>query len=161
MTDVFDRGIPWTRMMLRSGTMTTTLNVTPIQRLSVGLVGLTLLALLTAAILPPMVIAAVALVLTVTLLNLDLYRFYFKQRGLWFTLRVIPMHWVYFLLRFKRSRTHVYFIYSSKTGQSLRLFQLTDAVRMSRRVDEAFEWLTKPRARACRRGSGAEQCVQA
>ena len=96
MTDVFDRGIPWTRMMLRSGTMTTTLNVTPIQRLSVGLVCLTLLALLTAAILPPMVIAAVALVLTVTLLNLDLYRFYLKQRGLWFTLRVIPMHWVYF-----------------------------------------------------------------
>jgi hypothetical protein len=43
-----------------------------------------------------MVIAAVALVLTVTLLNLDLYSFYLKQRGLWFTLRVIPMHWVYF-----------------------------------------------------------------
>ena len=44
-----------------------------------------------------MVITAVALALIVTLLNLNLYGFYFEKRGLWFTLRVVPMHWVYFL----------------------------------------------------------------
>ena len=49
-TDVFDRGIPWTRLILRSGATICTLNVTPVQRLSVGLVYLTLLAMLTAAL---------------------------------------------------------------------------------------------------------------
>ena len=96
-TDVFDRGVPWTRLMLRTGTMISTLNVTPLQRLSVGLVYLTFLALLTAARWPAMLIAAAALALIVTLLNLDLYRFFLKRRGLWFTVRVIPMHWIYFL----------------------------------------------------------------
>ena len=75
-----------------------TLNVTPVQRLSVGLVYLTTFALLTASALADDAgITAATLALIVTLLNLDLYRFYLKRRGLWFTLRVVPMHWVYFL----------------------------------------------------------------
>jgi Glycosyl transferase family 2 len=96
-TDVFDRGIPWTRLILRSDATICTLNVTPVQRLSVVLVCLTLLALLTAALWPSMAITAAALALIVTLLNLDFYRFFLRQRGFWFMLRVIPMHWVYFL----------------------------------------------------------------
>jgi glycosyltransferase involved in cell wall biosynthesis len=96
-TDVFNRGIPWTRLILRSEATICTLNVTPVQRLSVGLVYLTLLGMLTAALEPTMVIAAAATALIVTLLNLDFYRFYLKRRGLWFTLRVVPMHWLYFL----------------------------------------------------------------
>ena len=96
-TDIFDRGIPWTRSMLRARAVGSTLNVTPIQRLSVGLVYLTSFALLTAARWPTMLITAATLALIVTLLNLDLYRFYLKRRGLWFALRVVPMHWVYFL----------------------------------------------------------------
>jgi hypothetical protein len=96
-TDVFDRGIPWTRLILRSGVTVCTLNVTPVQRLSVGLVYFTLLGMFTAALEPTMVIAAAATGLISTLLNLDLYRFYLKRRGLWFTLRVVPMHWVYFI----------------------------------------------------------------
>ena len=37
-TDIFDRGVPWTQLMLQADAMTSTLNVTPVQRLSVGLV---------------------------------------------------------------------------------------------------------------------------
>jgi hypothetical protein len=96
-TDVFDRGVPWTRLMLELGVMIGSLNVTPVQRLSVGLVCLTFLEMFTSAPEPAMLIAAAATALIVTLLNRDLYRFYLKQRGLLFTLRVVPMHWVYFL----------------------------------------------------------------
>jgi GT2 family glycosyltransferase len=96
-TDIFDRGVPWMNLMLRAGAMTNTLNVAPVQRLSVGLVCLTLLALLTSALWPSMLIAAAGLASFVTSLNLDLYGFYLKKRGLWFALRAIPMHWVYFL----------------------------------------------------------------
>jgi hypothetical protein len=46
---------------------------------------------------PNSLIAAAALALTVTLLNLEFYRFYLQRQGIWFTLRVAPMHWLYFL----------------------------------------------------------------
>jgi glycosyltransferase involved in cell wall biosynthesis len=96
-TDIFDRGVPWTQLMLRAGAVVSTLNVTPIQRLSVTLVYLTLVALLAAVFWPKVLIAATALILAVTLLNLDFYRFYLHRQGFWFTLRVAPMHWLYFL----------------------------------------------------------------
>jgi glycosyltransferase involved in cell wall biosynthesis len=96
-TDIFDRGVPWTRLMLRAGSVVSTLNVTPVQRLSVALVYLTPLALLAALFWPMALIAAASLALTVTLLNWDFYRFYLKRQGAWFTLRVGPMHWLYFL----------------------------------------------------------------
>jgi glycosyltransferase involved in cell wall biosynthesis len=96
-TDIFDRGVPWTRLMLRAGSVASTLNVTPVQRLSVALVYLTLLVLVAAVFWPKALLAAAALALTVTLLNLDFYRFYLKRQGFWFTLRVAPMHWLYFL----------------------------------------------------------------
>jgi hypothetical protein len=30
-------------------------------------------------------------------LNLDLYWFLYRKRGMWFTLRAIPLHWFYYL----------------------------------------------------------------
>jgi glycosyltransferase involved in cell wall biosynthesis len=96
-TDIFDRGVPWTRLMLRAGSLVSTLNVTPVQRLSVALVYLALAALATAVFFPLALVVAAALAVTVTLLNLDFYRFYLKRQGLLFTLRVLPMHWLYFL----------------------------------------------------------------
>jgi glycosyltransferase involved in cell wall biosynthesis len=96
-TDIFDRGVPWTRLMLRAGAIVSTLNVTPVQRLSVALVYLTMFALLAAIFWSKAVIIAAALALIVTLLNLDFYRFYLNRQGLWFALRVVPMHWLYFL----------------------------------------------------------------
>ncbi|MCI0336966.1 MAG: glycosyltransferase [Acidobacteria bacterium] len=97
MTDIFDRGIPWTRLMLRAGEVVKTLNVTSAQRLSVALTYLTLFVLLAAVLYPKLSLGAAALALTVTLLNLDYYRFLNNRQGLWFTLRVMPLHWLYFL----------------------------------------------------------------
>ncbi len=94
--DVIDRGIPWTRLMLRAGSMVRTLNVASDQRLSVGLVYAALVLVLAAAWWPPAVYGALGLSLVLTLVNLDFYRFFYDRRGLWFTLRVLPLHWLYF-----------------------------------------------------------------
>lgn len=96
-TDIFDRGIPWTRLMLRAGALNGTLNVTRLQRLSVALTCLAALALLAAVFWPKALSAAAAAALAVTLLNLDLYRFFTRRQGLFFALRALPLHWLYFL----------------------------------------------------------------
>ena len=96
-TDILDRGIPWTRLMLRAGEMASTLNVTPVQRLSVALTYLALFALLVAGFWPMALAGTVASAVTITILNLDFYRFLSRHRGFRFTLRAMPMHWLYFL----------------------------------------------------------------
>jgi Glycosyl transferase family 2 len=95
-TDIFDRGVPWTRLMLRAGAMASTLNLKPAQRVSVALAGLTGLAALAALWRPVMLIPAAAFALVVTALNCDFYRFFAAHRGVWFALRVAPLHWLYF-----------------------------------------------------------------
>lgn len=95
-TDIFDRGIPWTRLMLRAGSITKTLNVKPVQRVSVMLAYLTALVLLASIWWPQALLGAAALALGVTGLNLDFYRFFGKRSGLWFAVRVVPLHWFYF-----------------------------------------------------------------
>ncbi|MCI0663000.1 MAG: glycosyltransferase [Acidobacteria bacterium] len=96
-TDIFDRGIPWTRLMLRAGEMVSTLNVTRAQRLSVAFAYLSLILLLATTIYPKALIGAATLALTVTMLNRDFYRFFHRHKGFRFTLKVLPLHWLYFL----------------------------------------------------------------
>jgi GT2 family glycosyltransferase len=95
-TDVFDRGIPWTRLMLRVGAVPDTLNVKPLQRVCVALAYLTALTMASALWFPAAWVAAVLLICVVTALNRDFYRYMASKRGWWFALRVIPLHWLYF-----------------------------------------------------------------
>ena len=95
-TDIFDRGVPWTRLMLRAGALANTLNVKPTQRISVALGYLAPLVVIGALFWPPLWYGAWIPVLLLTILNFDFYRFFFKRTGLLFTLRVLPLHWLYF-----------------------------------------------------------------
>lgn len=95
-TDIFDRGVPWTRLMLRAGAMANTLNVKPSQRLSVALSGLTVLSILPGFFNPWLWLIPLGLFLTVTAINLDFYRFFARRSGWLFALRVVPLHWIYF-----------------------------------------------------------------
>lgn len=96
-TDIFDRGIPWTRLMLRAGASANILNVKTEQRVSVALAYLTGLFVITALWQPLALAVAAASALAVTAINLDFYRYFMARKGLWFTLRVVPLHWLYFL----------------------------------------------------------------
>jgi glycosyltransferase involved in cell wall biosynthesis len=95
-TDVCDRGIPWVRLMWRAGASAHTLNAAPSQRLSVALAYLTVLLLPLATVWPFTGGIAALSALCVMALNLDFYRYFLTRRGVWFTLRVLPLHWLYF-----------------------------------------------------------------
>lgn len=95
-TDIFDRGIPWTQLMLRAGGLARTLNLSISQRVSVALSGAMLLGALAAIWWPAAWVVAAAFALALTLLNLDFYRYFAARGGFWFMLRVVPLHWLYF-----------------------------------------------------------------
>ncbi len=97
-TDLFDRGIPWARLILQNRLLfVNDLNLQTHNRISVVAnyclpLGLAASLLWTQGLV--LVAAVVAFILT---LNIDVYRFFYRKRGLLFTLRVIPLHWLYYL----------------------------------------------------------------
>jgi hypothetical protein len=95
-SDIFDRAVPWTRLMMRAGKIPNALNITTAQRASVTLVYLTALAVAAAIWFPVALAIAGGLVLGVTALNWDFYRYIALHRGVWFALRAMPVHWLYF-----------------------------------------------------------------
>jgi glycosyltransferase involved in cell wall biosynthesis len=96
-SDIFDRGIPWTRLILRGRAFMSDLNLQTHNRVSVVAVYGLLLALAAGFFQPPALFLALALAALLLWLNQDLYRFFYQKRGLPFTLRVIPMHWFYYI----------------------------------------------------------------
>jgi cellulose synthase/poly-beta-1,6-N-acetylglucosamine synthase-like glycosyltransferase len=95
-TDIRDRGIPWVRLLWRAGRRVNILNVTPEQRLSVFLVYL-LVLLAGAAVWQPLAWVGVGVVGgAVTAINLDFYRYLAARCGMWFAVRALPLHWLYF-----------------------------------------------------------------
>ena len=95
-TDVWGRGVPWTRLMLRRGKVVNNLNVTIGQRACVALVYLALLMVPLAAWRPEFLLAAAACGVAVTVMNRHFYRYFAVHRGAWFTVRSAFLHWIYF-----------------------------------------------------------------
>jgi cellulose synthase/poly-beta-1,6-N-acetylglucosamine synthase-like glycosyltransferase len=94
-TDVMRRGVPWTRLILRSGRMPEALNVTSSQRASVLLAILAVFVVLIGVWEPMAFGASVLLLAAVAVLNRSLYQFFYAERGLWFLLGAVPLHWLY------------------------------------------------------------------
>jgi GT2 family glycosyltransferase len=97
VSDVRDRGIPWTQLVLRYGAMANDLNLRAEYRWSVLLAYLALassvLALYDSRFLP----AVPLLLLALTALNRSLYGFFYRQRGVSFAARVWVLHGVHHL----------------------------------------------------------------
>lgn len=97
-SDLFDRGIPWFRLMLSDRTMPSDLNVRARHRCSVVLVFAVVLLCVALSMkqspLSLLLLAAAAGLLVY--LNLDLYRFFARKRGLRFAVQAIPLHWLYY-----------------------------------------------------------------
>ena len=92
VTDVRDRGVPWTQLMHRYGGLRNDLNVTVTYRACVVLAYL-LIASLVAAWKWPWLLAVVPVELAALwLLDRPYYRFFTSRRGLAFTLRWFPFH---------------------------------------------------------------------
>jgi glycosyltransferase involved in cell wall biosynthesis len=100
-SDVIDRAIPWTRLILRERHLPDDLNTRLSQRVSAALVcGVSLLglgALGGAWPLDAWALLALATIVTVVLLNRRLYQFFWRARGPLFTLAIIPLHLLYYI----------------------------------------------------------------
>lgn len=89
-TDIFHRGIPWTRLILSSGSMPNDLNVRWSQRVS------TVLAfVLGGALVLGARYTALASVLALIRLNWPFYSLVSRRQGPWFALRAAPLHFLF------------------------------------------------------------------
>ena len=101
-TDLWRRAVPWTRLMLRQGSMVNDLNVKTRDRISVFLAFLPLLALplaLLPALRPWALLPATGAIVAVLLvaLNAPFFAFLLRRRGPLFALGAVVPYWLYLL----------------------------------------------------------------
>lgn len=94
-SDVLDRGIPWTQLLFRYGAMDDDLNLRVEYRLSVVLAYLVLCSAALALYEPRTIAAIPAALAGLTILNRRYYRYFLRQRGAVFTVRVWALHFVH------------------------------------------------------------------
>lgn len=95
--EIFYRAVPWTQLILRDRYFNADLNLSYANRISVALIFSLFLSLVMSWLIPWSLLLCLVLGLAIVYINRDIYRFFYHKRGLWFTLRVLPWHWLYFL----------------------------------------------------------------
>ncbi len=95
-SDILDRGLPWTRLLLRNRAFVSDLNLQTHNRASVLALYGFLFSLFASFWHPSAIWLASGLVILLLGLNQSLYRFFYRQRGLLFVLKAIPIHWLYY-----------------------------------------------------------------
>ena len=99
-TDIFQRAVPWSNLILSGAGMKDDLNVSGAERLKAGVAGLWFAALfgvLAPPLWPVAPIAAAFLTACVSALNFDLFRFFQRNRGVQFALVATAFHQVYYV----------------------------------------------------------------
>jgi GT2 family glycosyltransferase len=95
-TDIRDRALPWTDLIVRTRNLPNDLNLDTGSRIS----ALSVYAFAASIVLGfwrhRLWLGALAPTATLLVLNRALYRFFLEQRGPWFLARVLPLHWLYF-----------------------------------------------------------------
>ncbi|MGB3532883.1 MAG: glycosyltransferase [Microcoleaceae cyanobacterium] len=94
--DFFYRALPWTALILRDRQLNNDLNLQYSSRISVILVYAMIGALLVAPWLSQTPVAICLLASAFLALNAPVYQFFHNKRGLFFALRTIPWHWLYY-----------------------------------------------------------------
>lgn len=94
--DILLRAFPWTELIVRERVLPNDLNVGFSSRLSALFVYLLIGALVGAVWWPSLLVLAGILTLALVGCNLALYRFFFRKRGLYFTLHAMFWHWFYY-----------------------------------------------------------------
>lgn len=95
--DFFHRALPWTLLLLEEKVITNDLNLTVSHRLSVGIIFLSVFLLFSCIWNPFLSLLLIPGVFVFLILNYKLYCFFFREKGWWFTLKVIPWHSIFYL----------------------------------------------------------------
>lgn len=98
-TDFRDRGLPWMQLLLeRRGRTAPTLNTGRAEQLRVALAGVGLATLVGSLLLrsPAVAVASLTLWLALAVANVETYRWFARERGAGFALRIIPLHLAYY-----------------------------------------------------------------
>lgn len=106
-TDIFNRAVPWSNLILETKTMPRDMNLRMADRVSTALTGLLfisvlilvleLIGVLRMVLFARVVLFAFIITAALLILNRDVYGFFIRKRGLGFTLLAIPMHLFYYL----------------------------------------------------------------
>lgn len=96
-TDIFQRAIPWSQLLLRERRMDNDLNLRTASRLSGALAWSLLAALAATGVWPVALYPAGLAVASLLALNFPLYQFFLRVRGLRLALMAIPWHWLYYV----------------------------------------------------------------
>lgn len=97
ITDIRDRALPWSDLILDANHVINDLNVDTGQRLSTVAVFLGLGTLVTALKYRWTILITLLAIPALLTLNRPFYTFLTQKRGAWFTLRSLAWHWLYFL----------------------------------------------------------------
>jgi GT2 family glycosyltransferase len=90
--DVWCRGVPWTQLLLRAARFDNDLNLRGEHRASVVCAYLLALSLVAGVFWSPAFALTAIMAGVLLMLNWPYYRYFAQQRGLWFALRVVPVH---------------------------------------------------------------------
>jgi glycosyltransferase involved in cell wall biosynthesis len=96
-SDVLDRGIPWTQLIVRAGRVHNDLNIKSAYRVSVALAYALLAVLALSLATLHWLWAAAPIVAMLYFLNQRFYTFFIRTKGLAFAVRVLPLHYLYHL----------------------------------------------------------------
>ena len=96
-SDVRDRALPWTRLILANRELPRDLNLSASSRASAGLVCALVACVAGAPLVPRLLLAVPLLVAALVALNHDFYALVARKRGAATLLGVLPLHGLYFL----------------------------------------------------------------
>lgn len=92
-TDFFLRAIPWSRLILKTGKMANSLNISRGARMRVAISGLIPICLIVAILFPKTLWIALGLFALLLIADWKVLCWFYRKRGLSFTLAVLPWHW--------------------------------------------------------------------
>jgi len=95
-TDIFNRAIPWTKLMLENREMVSDLNLQISQKICTGLLGLTVAILPLSFLLPELIYLVPCLLASIIIINHKFFSFFQKRKGLRFTLLAFAMYLLYY-----------------------------------------------------------------
>ena len=97
ISEIFGRAVPWTRLLIRYGRLNDDLNLRYESRISATLVFLLVFSLLAGAFQHNLLILAPIFITILLILNLPLYEFFIRKRGVAFGICAVLWHWLYYL----------------------------------------------------------------